>query len=347
MKQKVFISYSHTDENYMTQLSNHMSMMKREGLIDEWNDRKLIPGQEWDKEISENLISATIIILLISSDFLGSEYCYDIEMNKAMELHNSKKATVLPIIVRSCDWSRTLFSKLQAMPKDAVPIKKWDDEDDAWLDVSKGLRKTINCFLPEAHINKNNDEFSKLAVIPEFESWLDDTEIRLTHRKVSTVLLSDIYVQPDIKSPTESKKNTVQIQPALTLISKKSRYMIFGEEQQGKTSFLKFAFKESYKKGLTPLFINGADINNSDRKKVLTKAAKKQYEEMLDIENSDLLILIDDFCRVRLNGKARGRLLNQLNKKYNHIIITSNDTFSYIVPEIQELDEYNLLYQFV
>ncbi len=274
MKQKVFISYSHADEEYMTQFVNHISVMKKEGLIEEWHDRKILSGQEWNKEINDNLISSTIIIMLISSDFLGSEYCYDIEMMKAMELHNSRKAIVIPIIVRSCDWSRAPFSKLQAMPKDATPVKKWSDEDDAWLDVAKGIRKALETFSPALSALKPQSKTKQPSVAEQFSGWLQDTEILLTHSMVSKVYLDDIYVQPDLRALFEKNTDTFETHSALDIISSKSKYIVFGEEQQGKTSLLKQAFKECYLKGMIPVYIKGSNVNTSDYNPIIQKAVK-------------------------------------------------------------------------
>src|SRR6187549_735200 len=100
---KVFISYSHSDEFYCKELEKHLSVLRRDGYIDTWKDRKIIPGEEWNNAISKELLSAKIILLLISSDFLSSDFCYDIEMKTAIERHNSNEAVVIPIILRFCD----------------------------------------------------------------------------------------------------------------------------------------------------------------------------------------------------------------------------------------------------
>jgi tetratricopeptide (TPR) repeat protein len=138
---EVFYSYSHKDEDLRDQLENHLSMLKREGAINNWYDRGISAGQEWDGKIDEHLNSADIILLLISSDFLASIYCYDVEVTRAMERHEAGEARVIPIILRSCDWTRAPFGKLQALPKGVNPVKKWDDVDDAFLDIVKGIRK--------------------------------------------------------------------------------------------------------------------------------------------------------------------------------------------------------------
>jgi tetratricopeptide (TPR) repeat protein len=138
---EVFYSYSHKDEELRDQLENHLSMLKREGVIKGWHDRRISAGQEWEGQIDSHLNSADIILLLVSSDLLASAYCYDVEVKRAMERHEAGEARVIPIILRSCDWKRAPFGKLQALPKDATPVKKWDDTDDAFLNIAEGLRK--------------------------------------------------------------------------------------------------------------------------------------------------------------------------------------------------------------
>ena len=140
---KVFISYAHRDEDFRLELETHLSGLRRQKLIDAWNDRKIEPGQEWAGEIDDALNQAQIILLLVSADFLNSDYCHDKEMLRALERHAAKEAVVIPIILRACDWLQTPFSKLQGLPLNVKPIKNWSDRDEAWLDVVRGLRKVI------------------------------------------------------------------------------------------------------------------------------------------------------------------------------------------------------------
>jgi hypothetical protein len=137
---KVFVSYSHTDEALKDELLKHLSPLKRMNLIEEWHDRKLKAGEEWDKSISKNLESADIVLLLISIDFVNSKYCYDIELDKALELHDQKKAVVVPIILRNCLWQHTPFAKLQALPRDAKAVNAWTDRDEALASIADGIR---------------------------------------------------------------------------------------------------------------------------------------------------------------------------------------------------------------
>lgn len=141
---KVFISYSHLDEPFRKDLEKHLAVLRRNGYIDTWTDRKIIPGEEWNETIQEQLLYAKIILLLISSDFLASDFCYNIEMKTAVQRHNANEALVIPIIVRFCDWSDTPFSKLQGLPSNGQPIKDWLDTDKAFLNVVEGIKIAIN-----------------------------------------------------------------------------------------------------------------------------------------------------------------------------------------------------------
>ncbi|MFH1740846.1 MAG: TIR domain-containing protein [bacterium] len=142
---RVFYSYSHKDEDLRNQLETHLSNLQRQGVIANWHDRRIIAGEEWKKEIDEHLEEADIILLLVSADFIASDYCYEIEMKRALERHENGEARVIPIILRPTEWAEAPFAKLQALPKDAKPVTTWQpndpNNDEAWLDVAKGIRR--------------------------------------------------------------------------------------------------------------------------------------------------------------------------------------------------------------
>jgi len=140
---EVFYSYAHEDENLRDELKKHLSNLKRQGVITDWYDRDISAGKEWNEEIKEHLNSAKVILLLISPDFMNSDYINDVEVKRAMERHESGDARVIPVILRPVDWQGTPFSKLQALPTDAKPVNSWDDPDEAFLDITKGIRKAI------------------------------------------------------------------------------------------------------------------------------------------------------------------------------------------------------------
>ena len=139
----LFYSYAHEDENFRNNLEKHLSNLKRQGVISEWHDRKIIAGQSWAEVIDENLEKADVILLLISSDFIASDFCHEVEMKCALERHEQGLAIVVPILLRDTDLEDSPFAKLQGLPTDFKPIAKWKDQDEAYLDVVKGLRKLI------------------------------------------------------------------------------------------------------------------------------------------------------------------------------------------------------------
>ena len=140
---EVFFSYAHEDEALRDQMANHLANLNNQGIIDKWHDRKIPPGNEWAGQIETRLNSAEIILLLISSDFMASPYCYTIEMTRAVERHDRGEARVIPVILRPCDWDGAPFSKLQALPKDALPVTRWADRDEAFLNVVTGIKAAI------------------------------------------------------------------------------------------------------------------------------------------------------------------------------------------------------------
>ncbi len=140
MPASVFFSYSHKDERLRDKLANHLSLLQRSQAISSWHDRKISAGTEWAGSIDQNLISADIILLLISADFLASDYCYEIELKQAMERHERGEARVIPIILRAVDWSSAPFAKLQALPTNAKPVTSWSDKDKAFDEIARGIR---------------------------------------------------------------------------------------------------------------------------------------------------------------------------------------------------------------
>jgi hypothetical protein len=136
----VFFSYSHKDEELRGQLEIHLTMLKRQGVIETWHDRRLLAGGDIDQGISVELERADIVLLLVSPDFLASEYCYSVEMTRAMERHTEGSARVIPVILRPCEWHHAPFGTLLATPSDGRPVTKFANVDDAFLQITQAVR---------------------------------------------------------------------------------------------------------------------------------------------------------------------------------------------------------------
>ena len=139
----VFMSYSHKDESLRDQLEAHLALLKNQGLIEAWHDRRILAGAEVDDAIFDKLEVADVILLLVSSDFISSQYCYSREMMRAMQRHDAGEAQVVPVILRHCDWHGAPFGKLMAVPRDGKPITAWADRDEALADVALQIRRIV------------------------------------------------------------------------------------------------------------------------------------------------------------------------------------------------------------
>ena len=143
---EVFYSYAHQDELLRIELEKHLSILKRQGFIATWHSRKITVGVEWAHGIDAHLNTSQIILLLVSPDFIASDYCYDIEVKKALERHEVGEARVIPIILRPIEWEYMPFSKLQALPTNKKPVVSWSGRagrDNAFQDIAKGIRAVV------------------------------------------------------------------------------------------------------------------------------------------------------------------------------------------------------------
>jgi chorismate mutase len=141
---KVFCSYSHEDEHYLEVLKTWLVGLERDGLIEQWHDRMISAGGEWEEAIAEHLQTSAMVLLLITPDFMASQYIYEKELSRAVEKHRRGEARVIPIIVRpSPPLKGTPFGKLQALPKDGKPITTWPNQDEAWLDILTGIQQAV------------------------------------------------------------------------------------------------------------------------------------------------------------------------------------------------------------
>ena len=147
----VFFSYSHKDEALRDRLEVHLASLRRSGAISTWHDRRITAGDPLGQKIDENLERADIILLLISPDFLASDYCHDMEMQRALQRHAQGSARVIPVILKPCDWQHSPFSGLLAAPTDGKPITRWPDEDEAFLDVVSQIRAALPARGADAH----------------------------------------------------------------------------------------------------------------------------------------------------------------------------------------------------
>lgn len=139
----LFISYSHADEAFRQRLEKHLAVLRRSGEIAIFHDRRILPGDHLDDVIDESLAKADVVLLLVSADFLDSEYCYEKEYAVAVEREKRGECRVIPVILKDCDWLNTPMKSLLALPTDGKPIVKWAHEDEAYKAVVDGIRAAL------------------------------------------------------------------------------------------------------------------------------------------------------------------------------------------------------------
>ena len=140
----LFYSYSSHDEKFRLDLERHLAVVRRDGILTSWSCREIAPGSRWDREIRQRLDHASIILMLVSAAFLESEYIWSVEVKSALERHRQGAATVVPVILKPCDWQATPLGDLQALPTNAKPIVAFRPRDKGWLDVVRGIRQLSN-----------------------------------------------------------------------------------------------------------------------------------------------------------------------------------------------------------
>lgn len=142
-KLKVFLSYSHKDEEMKKHLDTFLINLKRSNLVEVWQDRELLAGTEWDDAIKKELETADIILLLVSADFNASNYIWENELATAMQRHEKGEARVVPVILRNCEWQDMPYAKLQALPTNGKPVSEYPDRDSAYTEIAKAVRRVV------------------------------------------------------------------------------------------------------------------------------------------------------------------------------------------------------------
>ena len=196
----IFFAYSREDSTLRDRLDKHLSGLKRKNYINTWYDGKIDAGKEWEKEIDSNLSKADILLLLISADFIASDYCYEVEMTKAISRHEKGDAVIIPIILNPCDWSDLPFSKIQGLPQNGKPITStyWENSEIALNEVAKSIKDIVENLLT----TKNK----RLKAISEILNEKDN-ELKITLQQLEEYNFEQEIVRETIHNLKIEKKN--------------------------------------------------------------------------------------------------------------------------------------------
>ena len=286
---KLFISYSHKDESLVSGFINHLSPLKNNGIVSEWYDRKIETGEEFLKDIDNNLDNADIICLMISSNFLSSNACLK-EKDNALGLANTKGIRVIPVILSPCAWTvhKELSDRL-AIPTDGSPVTSFADQNAGWLDAIQWILKASNSII----------SIKSLKLKSDFHAFLNSADILTKSHKDKEVLkLEDIFVYPKLKSydgeEVSHKYDSTRLQSEILTFEK---VIIAGENQSGKTTLCKILFNVYRNLNFIPIYLEDEDKFLGNPATKLKKAFLDQYDSN-DFDSFDLkrvVPIVDNF----------------------------------------------------
>lgn len=333
---KVFVSYSGTDEALKEELMQHLSALRHQGLIKTWNHKDILAGQNKFETIDANLVNSDIILLLISNSFISSDYLYTEELRTAINMHSSQKAIVIPIKLKPCFTEGMIFDPLQSFPTDKA-ITSYPDRDEAMAEVASQIARLIKEMPKQPLVTEFDASAHSFHDLlhSNFVKWLNDTEVVLKNRHVENVHLDDIFIFPDIKNLNQDD-NSYKESSLDTLIDQKGYFLVFGEEQSGKTAIVKSLYKDALKKSYFPVYIDADKLSEPDLSYLVAKCIQDQYLEknlFSKISPEKIVLIIDNICKKSLNSRNTDLFLEQITISYETCIIFASDSYQYVVPD--------------
>lgn len=288
---KLFISYTHADEEYINAFLKHLAPLRSNGLIENWYDRKILAGKDYQNSIDNELSDADIICLFISANFLSSEACIK-EKKDALEFRYKKGTIVIPIILSPCGWlDEREISRLLSLPTDGKAVTTFANIDSGWKDVYDGLKKAI----------QNESYIRKLEGTENFSNFLKNTELlSRAHSKKEKVILDDIFIYPELSKFDDLKEYEKKISSELLIneFYKYRKVIIAGENQSGKTTLCKKIYSELRNKNYVPVYIFDQHYNYHGKiDNRINESLKNQYKN-IDVKGIDpekIIPIIDDF----------------------------------------------------
>ena len=318
-KLNLFISYSHTDKDYLKDFKKHLAPIINKGLVSLWVDQNIRPGDEFQTEIDGALSDSDLICLLVSSNFLSSDACLE-EKAEAVKLKKSKGVPVIPIILTDCGWQDdNEISQLLALPTDGTPISNISRSDTAWNDVYKKLKIVID----------SEFEIRNLTISKQFLEHLQNTELfKFTGLNKIEINLEQIFVYPKFAKIDDlgKFKEIVDSKNLLENFLDQPKLLIAGEDQSGKTSLCKKLFFDFRSENFVPIYLSDKGQGYVGKiQNQLSSAYTSQYETNLKFENLDkarIVPIIDDFHKAR----HKERLIDDL-ADYPQQVVVVDDIF--------------------
>jgi len=318
---KVFFSYSHKDRSVKEKIDQHFSILKRTTVIDIWSDNEIPAGAYFDKVIKEELEEADIILLLVTANFLASDYCHDIEMKRSLEKHRNCEAKVVPIILDVCDWKHTELGRLNALPTDGREIKKYGNRSEAYQNITDGIR----CLAQTVNSPKN--QILKAAILSKNTKISSTTSLLIKTANFVKKHIKPIGVTAGVSLVLINLPYNTQIPHSLTLqqeAENQAFYQTPGKEaiehDFNKDGVLD---KVSYLSSYTPtehrgLYIFLSDVNSTHYSHTIKKtggiwSSREDVEyTWISLDGDDLIINFNAFMSSNLDYKVKLKFMSNV-----------------------------------
>ena len=324
---KLFYSYSHEDEAFREDMERSLALLRDNEGLDEWHDRKLVPGHHVKNNIEREIEHADIAVFLISPHFLASSACKD-EWRLCRDLMSRKNLQLVSIILRPCPWQD--FEDMHeylAIPNDGHPVSKWEDTDDAWNDIYTGLKSVID------HVKKN------FGVTETFRSEI--SQLEFCSQRQDNLSLYDLFVFPSVHEYTEDLSSERTITDADSLLQK-DFLLIHGDDQCGKTTLARHIFLTEIERGHAALLLNANEIASKKPKiglyeKAFAEQIYGDFASWIDLE--DKTVIFDDLVH---SGKSIDHITFAKSYFSKIIIIAESDEYLSYFKDDSRLAEFEI-----
>ena len=328
---ELFYSYSHEDEEFKTDMEITLATLKRDGFLNDWNDRKILPGQHINEEIKKHMDESDILVFLFSREFFASEACVE-EWEYAKELESKGKPIVrIPVIVRVCPWLDFLDGDdVLALPQDGNAISRFTDQDVAWNQVYEGIKEVVKDI--RTTIKPRQDHLATL------------TKTEAVGKSRDLIDLTDIFVFPKmtkLENGEDDQLRLVSIEQRDDLL-KMDRIMIHGQEKSGKTALARFLYLSLIGDGQPVLLLNipeaGQRVDERYIERNYTEQFSGDFRKWMRLDRKTLII--DDF-------EPSPRMFRLLDRVRDHfekiIVIMSSDVFISYFKDEQRMNDFEQL----
>lgn len=318
---KIFVSYSHKDEEHYNELMRHLKVVEKTMRLDVWSDQRIDIGEELDPNIQKNLVQADIVICLVSTDYLTSYYCIEKELDVAIQRKNIEFTDIFPIITKKSLWQRTYFGTIKCAPKDGKPATSYASLEEAYLEVVDQLMAQIERKQSE---KKNSESLpaiknSSFDYSPIFSNFVNELGLKIKHPNKDVLELADIFIYPDLEHITSrSSISYKEISSEKTLKLLDFQY-ILGTEKSGKSTLVKKYAQDLILDGYNVIVLDGEEIKHTQTEELI-RTFKKKFSITKDITDNKAALIVDDFHKCKLNDRYIDKFFSNVTNDFSKVI---------------------------